>query len=177
MGNKTLAGPGLGWDPDTIIINAINRAGATVVYGDHVQMDLASTDGDVSEAGDTAKGATDWPLANFVDPDAIDADVNSIHCGIFGAVIDPAGIANDATGRIMLRGLFDDTDGDGMNGPDPVVKGGLYIAAATNKLVVAATDSDAKIIAIALETDDDHTSSAQCLFDGINGFGFTGDSA
>ncbi len=180
MGNMTLAGPGIGWFPDSVIIKAINRSGSTVTYGDHVQMDVTSSAAEVSSPSSTSTlGSTSHPLSNFVAPDAIahaTPPVATIHCGIFGLVIDPAGIANDATGEIMLRGYMDDTDGDGAAVVAATVDGSLLIAATDHILAASTTSADAKIIAIAMEDDGDHAGFAQVVFDGINGFGFAGDA-
>ena len=181
MGSITLAGPGLGWFPDTLTVRAINR-GIAVTYGQHSQLDLASVDAAVVAPGEATSlglGGTNHPLANFIAPVAISQTLASIKCGIFGWCMDIGGIGVDATGTWMLRGVFSEsaTGGDGAAvNSTGVVDGAQLFAATTGILALGTTSADAKIIAFALEDDDDTTGFAECVVDGINGFGYTGDA-
>jgi hypothetical protein len=142
-----------------------NRTGAAVEYGDLVMFDLARAQAETTS--DTI-GAETSVFSNFVVP----ATVGLLH-GLFGIVVEEAGIADNAAGRLLIRGIYDSAYiimGSGnlaRNIPLVAINGSHDLDG-----VVAAGE---KYLAISMDTATTPTTHVRkkVLFDGIYGFGTT----
>ena len=161
--NAPTAGPGDGLFPQTIIIEATNRSGGALVIGDVVQLDMgqSATEVDNARPGSSDTDGNNSAYNNVIDPATADLDG-----GLYGVALEA--IADNASGQIQMRGIV-----ASVNVAGATVAGDYLIGTnASNQLSVATGTGGEKIIAIAHEADT--ANIAECLFDGIHGFGSDG---
>lgn len=150
--------PGGGLDFDSIIVSGcFNRSGSAVLKGDVVMFDtdLTATETTNLIPGDEASG-----FRNFVDPSAA-----GLLAGLFGVCVEDGGIADDASGKVLVMGVVDMH----VTGSIVALTQIVPVAAAAGEGAAAAGSGREKVIALTLA--DEANNLAKCLFDGINGFG------
>ena len=147
------AGP-LGLYIENRDIIAINRTTAATAIGDTVKLDVAASDGDVTDNDD---GQTDSGLANVV---ALATDSEMLVCVALEV------IADNAAGLFRIAGRVRANVRTGVTIGQPLEP---YGAGAGNELDLKADGGSC--CAIALETVGTADAVIDVLFDGIHGFG------
>tara|TARA_R110000803_G_C11989495_1_gene321989 strand:- start:44635 stop:45114 length:480 start_codon:yes stop_codon:yes gene_type:complete len=151
-----IGGP-IGYSPRNVDIDAINRTGATLAIGDVLQLDLAQSDGDVSN---NTQGDENSGLANLILPAAATAGRL--------LVVALATTANDGKGKFRLKGRCKcnvlNSDTGTIGGGMTVTTAGLFDATIVAGEVVWGFFLE---VTGALDTE----LNLDCIFDGENGFG------
>lgn len=141
-------------------IQATNRSGATTGIGEVVMFDMAQT---ATECDNGTPGSSDGSGDNSSYNTYINPAITGpfIKHYLYGIVLES--IADDASGRVLLRGRVNAAVASA------TVAGTALVANADGEMDVAAGTGDSKILAIAEAAD--AANLADVLFDGIHGFG------
>jgi hypothetical protein len=155
MRQSPIGGPG-GYQPEVEEIRAINRTGSAIVQGQVVQLDLANSDGDVS---DNSIGATTSGFRNVIAPAAATPG------RILAVYLGTASLADNAEGLFAVSGkvkaLVQKNSGS--------IAAGNGLVASTSGYFDADSSAGDVICAVALEaaTDPSTAQLKDVLFDGV----------